>query len=273
MPPNASPNSQDDKDVDDYIPSYLRRHVFPYQGDFCVAQSFHPALLAHLMVEGFLPIAAPGVLLPKLHQQRSVIQLPMHVSRNVRRKSKQWRVTLQQDFQGVVQGCQAQHGPNCWLYPVLVDSFAALHAEGLQTRFGMVRLYSVELWNEADVLVAGELGYTVGDIYTSLTGFSSESSSGSVQLAVLGCLLEEHGFTLWDLGMDMDYKRDIGATLMSRKEYVQRVQRVRESKETVVLPTMAEPKNAREILDAKKASPDESMKDAQQAKPQADAAR
>ena len=54
--------------------------------------------------------------------------------------------------------------------------------------------------NSDDELVAGDLGYTVGGVYTSLTGFHTENNAGSVLLCALGRYLELNGFAFWDLG-------------------------------------------------------------------------
>ena len=46
-----------------------------------------------------------------------------------------------------------------------------------------VRLYSVEVYDASSgVLAGGELGYSVGGVYSSLTGFSEMDGAGSVQL-------------------------------------------------------------------------------------------
>jgi hypothetical protein len=110
-------------------------------------------------------------------------------------------------------------------------------------------MYSTEVWNEEGVLVGGELGYTVGSIYTSLTGFFKQNNAGSVQMAALGRLLSQAGFTLWDLGMDMNYKQELGSQLMPRSEFVQEVQRVRVTQGHLVLPTGEDPVNCRTVID------------------------
>lgn len=253
-----------------YIPPYLRNHVIPYHGDFCYTPIFHQKLISQLMAEGFLPIATDGLLLPKLHQHRCVIRLAsgdLHVSKSARKKAKRFSLTINQAFEEVVQGCRLQHGRHCWLYDPLVAAFRTMHAakeEGTlvtvadwsSSQGGQahqqhlpVRLYSVEVWSEeSGELVGGELGYTVGSIYTSLTGFSLQDSAGSVQLAALGRLLCKQGFTLWDLGMEMEYKKSLGAMLLPRDEFVSWVHRVRGDGH-IRLPSLATPTNAKAVID------------------------
>ena len=120
-------------------------------------------------------------------------------------------------------------GADCWLYPPLVASLKAIAtnpgAYDDVGNSGPVRVHSLEIWEAVDKeavpteggsssndsndsncvrdgyrLVAGEVGYSVGLLYTSLSGFcssSSSSSSGSVQMACTGALLAARGATMW----------------------------------------------------------------------------
>ena len=185
----------------------------------------------------------------------------LHIAKSVRKKAKRFTFTINQDFDAVIAGCRHQHGSHCWLYPPLVTAFAAMFHEtnhtatsngstnhnhtnhhhhhhttaNVLTADGVlvacpVRLYSMEVWNaDTGALAAGELGYTVNGIYTSLTGFAAQDSAGSVQLVTLGSLLRQHGFVWWDLGMEMDYKRQLGAKLMPRDEFVRQVHDMRQA--------------------------------------------
>eukprot|EP00934_Nitzschia_sp_Nitz4_P005992 Nitzschia sp. Nitz4//scaffold62_size106224//51147//52121//NITZ4_004358-RA/size106224-processed-gene-0.54-mRNA-1//-1//CDS//3329555862//5982//frame0 len=248
------------EEIADYIPEYLRHVILPYEGDFCVSTVYHPLVIAQLMVEGFLPIAAHNVLLPKLHEQRCVIQLPdqLHVSKSARKKSKRFTITINQAFEQVIRGCQDQHGHRCWLYPPLVAAFSELFHNGpVAARLSdqppqtssRVRMYSIEIWN-GDSLVGGELGYSVGSVYTSLTGFSSQDSAGSVQLAALGRLLVACGFSMWDLGMEMEYKKSLGSQLMPRPQFVDHIHRVRKDDHCVLpVATKAHPYQAKDLID------------------------
>jgi len=94
-----------------------------------------------------------------------------------------------------------------------------------------VKLYSVEVYNaHTGKLAGGELGYAVGTLYTSLTGFSCEDSAGSVQLGALGKLLWSLGFDMWDMGMSLAYKTKLGAEEMERGVFVDTVKALRKKK-------------------------------------------
>ena len=163
----------DEEDLERWIPEYLKQFIIPYHDEFCYTRIYHYRLVAALMMEGFLPIATEGVILPKLHHKRCVVSLPdgLHVSKSVRKKSKKFRLTINQSFDRVVQGCRQQHGPRCWLYPELVETFKQIHDAGqvnaivnpspnmTKIEEAPVRLYSIEVWNDTSrELVAGELG-------------------------------------------------------------------------------------------------------------------
>ncbi len=62
-------------------------------------------------------------------------------------------------------------------------------------------MLSWELWSGDGELVAGEIGYIYGSIYTSMTGaYRKEyAGAGSVQLACTGAWLVKAGIRLWDL--------------------------------------------------------------------------
>ncbi|KDO34155.1 hypothetical protein SPRG_19010 [Saprolegnia parasitica CBS 223.65] len=201
--------------------------------DFWVSRCFQPLYLALIMYEGFLPIATQQArtvyLLPKLHMERCILDpAAFHISKSVRKKAKDYTLKFNTAFDAVVRGCHEQHGV-AWLYPEVVQGFRGLLPGITVSDQGhQVRLHSAELWR-GDVLVAGELGYTNGAMYTSLTGFvrPGANGAGTMQLQALGSYLHVHGFQLWDLGMSMEYKLHMGAMDVPRPTFVQMVRELR----------------------------------------------
>ena len=91
-------------------------------------------------------------------------------------------------------------------------------------------MHSIELWDkETGNLVAGEIGYAIGGVYTSLSGFRKPGtkSAGTIQCCCVAALLRRSGFVIWDLGMGMEYKYKLGAKDVPRKEFLQRLRSVR----------------------------------------------
>ena len=151
---------------------------------------------------------------------------PLGLTRGqVVKRAKGFYLTVNTCFDQVVRGCQRQHGKGCWLHPPLVAAFRALHEpadpkpkegtvggeacgmEGAACHpplghtggpgggYG-VRVHSFELWRETAAgseLVAGELGYSMGGCYTSLSGFFCVASAGTVQCIATACVLKRRG--------------------------------------------------------------------------------
>ncbi len=122
-----------------------------------------------------------------------------------------------------------------WLYPPYRELMRSLSFSPDDANFPITKInrhftpIAVELWAEGcDRPIAGELGYIIGGIYTSLTGFMHPDRQrwknlGKVQLHALALLLEGTGFAFWHLGQSqMQYKIDLGARVTSRPEFLER---------------------------------------------------
>ncbi|CAK4083860.1 unnamed protein product [Aphanomyces euteiches] len=223
---------------EEFVPPHLRRLMWHSHRDFWVSQCVDPVFVAAVMHAGFLPIATlhrqQFYLLPKMHEERCVMDpTRLHIPKQIRKKAKGYRLTINQAFDRVVQGCHNQHGVS-WLFPPIVTAFRAL-VPGVTVQNTTIKVYSIELW-KGDELAAGELGYCNGAMFTSLTGFVSPGASGAgtMQLYALGALLHVCQFQLWDLGMAMAYKTALGAYPMARIDFVQRVHTLRNIPVTLI---------------------------------------
>ena len=197
------------------VPAVLDR----WNGEFCASLRTDTRMVAAACRAGYIPmgleIAGREVLLIKSHFLRCVLDLAdLHISASARRGARGLTFAVDRDFAGCLAATVAHH-PDRWLTAELCAALTLLHDEPL---FG-VRMHSVEIYAR-DALVAGEIGMCCGAAYTSLSGFHRRSGAGSVQLAALGCMLEEHGFAFWDLGMEMDYKIRLGARLLPRQVFL-----------------------------------------------------
>lgn len=78
------------------------------------------------------------------------------------------------------------------------------------------------------MLVAGEIGVSIGTVYTSYSGFKTADSAGTVQCIALGKLLQSHGFQFWDLGMGMAYKYKFGSVDKPRLQFMAKLRKSRD---------------------------------------------
>lgn len=232
------PKSLDLKELDQILPVLVDQGL-PGHGEFLVADleddERTPAVIAIAVWHGYLPMAAMGHLLPKIHKSRCVL-VPgaVHIGKKVRRKAKGFHLTINTAWAEVVQHVQAftytAFKGDCWLSDELARAYEAVSRVGNEWRRGSIAFHSVELWHtESGTLVAGEVGYTCGSVY-SCTGFTIKDQypgAGSVQLVALGLWLARCGFELWDLGMELDYKLMLGGQSVPRAEWARQIRTLR----------------------------------------------
>jgi len=217
-------------------------------------------MIALLIWHGFLPMGGMGMLLPKIHKERCILAPgDVHVGKKVRRRAREgFHLTVNQAWLAVIKGVQehtftSQKG-DCWLSDELARAYKTVKRAGGQWHREDVAFHSVELWHTASgKLVAGEIGCTCGSVYSSYTGFALKEEypgAGSVQLVALGTWLARCGFAIWDLGMELEYKLELGGRPVPRNEWARRIRSLRYQDTELSMPKGAEA-DAGELLAGK----------------------
>lgn len=213
--------------IDGWYPIILDRSILPNvpqliekrNGEFCIAFNFEPRLIAEICYHGYMPmgetIMDQPCLLIKSHEYRCLLDLPhLHVSRKLKRYARDLTFQINRNFTACLNRITENH-VHSWLIEPLRAAFTYLHHHPISG----VAFHSIEIYN-GEHLVAGEIGYTTGAIYSSLSGFHSQNGAGSVQLALLGRVLAESQFACWDLGMEIPYKIALGADVIGREAFL-----------------------------------------------------
>lgn len=202
---------------------------------------FHPNHFCELAYEGFNPtsIEIPSdndvmiqVLTPCFEPERNVLKcLDTHISKKARKRSKNFTMTVDAAYDDVILGCIRQHGEG-WLYRGERWVLRKLRQDGYTgDRDVRFMAHSFELWNEKGELVAGDLGYTMGGVYVSQTGFHKDGTNGAgeVQLVLTSALLHKMGHTWFDLGQARQYKsKMLGAETLDRKTWLEQFREARD---------------------------------------------
>lgn len=141
-----------------------------------------------------------------------------HISRRLRDtlRSGKFRTTINQDFIAVIDGCATAQDrrDNTWITPEMRAAYIRLHRRG--------HAHSVETWL-GDRLVGGTYGVAVGGVFAAESMFFRESDASKVALARLVEHLQTRGFTLLDIQQMTPNSARLGATTLSRREYLERV--------------------------------------------------
>lgn len=150
---------------------------------------------------------------------RGILELDrFHVSRSLARTLRKgaFRVTMDQAFREVIERC-AEPGPgrtSSWITPEFVAAYVRLHEAG--------HAHSVECWKGGE-LVGGVYGVHIGGFFAGESMFHRANDASKAALCRLVEHLRARGFALFDIQMVTPHTQQLGATQISRGEYLVRL--------------------------------------------------
>jgi leucyl/phenylalanyl-tRNA--protein transferase len=181
-----------------------------------------PASLLEAYAQGVFPMAdASGRIDWYTADPRGILEHDdLRVSRSLRSviRRKMFAVRVDTAFEHVMRGCAApRHGDEgTWISGEFVRTYTQLHRHGLA--------HSVEAWQDG-ALVGGLYGVSIGGAFMGESMFSRVANASKVCLVVLVARLRERGYILHDTQMVTPHMASMGATLIPRDAYLERLQR------------------------------------------------
>lgn len=152
-------------------------------------------------------------------RHRAVIPLEgFRPSRSLAKVIRQdrFRVTCNADFGAVIDACAAPRPghPETWINHRIAASYRALHLAG--------HAHSIECWR-GEELVGGLYGVGFDRAFCGESMFSRATDASKVALVWLVALLRMGGYRLLDCQFMTEHLATLGATEISREEYLRRL--------------------------------------------------
>ena len=147
---------------------------------------------------------------------RGVIPLDgLRVSRSLARSCRRFEVTVDRDFEAVIDGCAEPSRTGRWIVPAIREAYVGLH------RLGWA--HSVEAWSDDGALAGGLYGIAIGGLFAGESMFHRRADASKVALAGLVERLREGGAALLDVQWPTPHLARLGAVAVAREEYLARL--------------------------------------------------
>ena len=142
----------------------------------------------------------------------------IHISHSMRTmmNKREYRVTFNCDFDGVIEGCSNVDGryyaKGAWLGEDMMSAYRELNRLGYAT--------SVEVWDKDSNLVGGLYGVIVGECYIGESMFSRKPNTSKLALIHLAQFMHRIGGKLIDCQLETDHLRSLGGRFIPYDEYL-----------------------------------------------------
>ncbi|MBR4829983.1 MAG: leucyl/phenylalanyl-tRNA--protein transferase [Muribaculaceae bacterium] len=143
----------------------------------------------------------------------------VHISHSMRSlmNKDEYKVTFNQDFEGVIKGCSTAGGRfyanGAWLGDDMIKAYSRMNALGYAK--------SVDVWNSKGELVGGLYGMVMGDCFIGESMFSLVPNASKLALIYLAKLMERVGGRMIDCQLETAHLRSMGGRFISYDEYLE----------------------------------------------------
>ncbi|UZR93682.1 leucyl/phenylalanyl-tRNA--protein transferase [Chondrinema litorale] len=149
-----------------------------------------------------------------------IIPEEIKVSKSMKQvlRSDKFKVTFDQNFHGVIEGCQSVPRPGqqgTWISEEIIDSYYELFKRGF--------IHTVEVWHE-DELVGGLYGGVLGKCFFGESMFAKMSNASKVGFITLAKNLHEFGFEIIDCQVYTNHLESLGARMIPRMQFLNKVE-------------------------------------------------
>lgn len=128
-----------------------------------------------------------------------------------------YRVTFNEDFDGVIRGCSEVDGRyyqnGAWLGEDIIRAYTHMYNKGYAK--------SVEVWNEKGELAGGLYGMAMGDCFIGESMFSREPNTSKLALIHLARLMRQVGGKMIDCQLETAHLRSMGGRFIPYEEYLE----------------------------------------------------
>lgn len=182
----------------------------------CIGADLEPDTLLYAYSHGLFPM-----FVDEAHTRlgwwspvdRGIIPLEgFHESRSLRRSSRNFTVTLNADFIGVMNACATSHDTGNWIDDAFISAYVHLHQMG--------HAHSVEVWDGDGALVGGLYGVRINGFFAGESMFHRRTDASKVALSHLVALMRLDGMTLLDVQWCTDHLASLGAVSVPRSNYL-----------------------------------------------------
>ncbi len=199
--------------------SFPRSNAWPDSDLIAVGGGLEPSTLIHAYRSGLFPMevtALQGKLGWWSPDPRGIVPLEgLRVTKSMRQSARRFEIRVDTCFGDVMRACGAPSREDGWITPAFIAAYTTLHDLGWA--------HSVEVFDREGQLAGGLYGLRINGLFAGESMFHARRDASKVALMALVELMRDSGMQLLDVQWCTEHLASLGATELSRADYLTRL--------------------------------------------------